>query len=70
MTQRHVLGDEICAPLKDDCNNRENQRELDGHPTKDTLIPIGGKSSAVSLPYAILTRHRRDIAENAASFSY
>jgi hypothetical protein len=30
MTQRHVLGDKACATLKDDCNNRKNQRELDG----------------------------------------
>jgi hypothetical protein len=40
VTQRHVFGDEACAPLKDDCNERENQRELDGHPAKDTHIPI------------------------------
>ena len=40
MTQRQVLGDEICAPFKDDCNHGKNQRELDGHPAKDTLIPF------------------------------
>jgi hypothetical protein len=57
MTQRHILGDEICAPLKNNGDNGENQRELEGHTAKDTLIPIGGKSPAVSLPYAILTSH-------------
>ena len=41
MTQCHVLGDKICTPLKDNCNKRENQRELDRHPANDTLIPIG-----------------------------
>jgi hypothetical protein len=30
MTQRHVLGDEICTPFKDDGDDGENQRELDG----------------------------------------
>jgi hypothetical protein len=57
MTQRQVLGDEIGTPFKDDCNNRKNQRELNGHPAKDTLIPIWPKSSMITLPYAILTRH-------------
>jgi hypothetical protein len=37
MTQGHVLGDEICTPLKDDGDNGENQWELEGHPAKDTL---------------------------------
>jgi hypothetical protein len=44
MTQRHVLGDEICTPLKNDGNNGENQRELEGHPAKDNLNPIGLKT--------------------------
>ena len=56
MTQRHVLGDEVYTPLKDDGDKGENQRELGGHPAKDTLNPIGRKSSAITLPYVILTR--------------
>jgi hypothetical protein len=57
MTQRQVLGDEICTPFKDDCNNRKNQRELDGHPAKDTHIPLWLKRSMITLLYVILTRH-------------
>jgi hypothetical protein len=49
MTQGQVLGDEICTPFKDDCNNRKNQRELDGHPTKITHIPLWLKSSAITV---------------------
>ena len=63
MTQRHVFGDEICAPRKNDGNNGENQWERDGHSAKDTLIPIGEKSSAVSLLYGILTRHTEYLAQ-------
>ncbi len=47
VAQRNVLGDEICAVLKNRGNNGENQWELEGHLADHSLSPNDREKSAI-----------------------